>query len=227
MNSRRWISFFHGLQPFEFLLKTISRLLSTRAEISRLSGRPGRTTIRNVRSVVECTSPDVVVGGTDNGCRECRECLPPRATRLGTRGVSRATILSSSSLLPFSSRIASSTNFSPPLSQICLIYIFHIYIYSIYIYIINYKNITCIRDARREYFDGFVVFRRPKKLSDPAGYRNFLNDTGYTNVGAFSLTFVIFLNIERQPGIHHPFDNRKKPNETFQQLLPLFLLVPI
>lgn len=101
------------------------------------------------------------------------------------------------------------------------------YIYIKYIYIINYKNITCIRDARREYFDGFVVFRRPKKLSDPAGYRNFLNDTGYTNVGAFSLTFVIFLNIERQPGIHHPFDNRKKPNETFQQLLPLFLLVPI
>lgn len=76
-----------------------------------------RRSIRNVRSVVECTSPDVVVGGADNGCWECRECLPPQATRLGTWGVSRATISSSSSLPPFL-KIACWSNFSLELSKI-------------------------------------------------------------------------------------------------------------
>lgn len=100
---------------FERFLETISRLLSSRGEILRPSGHLGRTTRRSgtweaSSSAHRRTSRCVA------SRRWYRQWLlrisrmftaPQRATRFDTRGVSRATILSSSSLPPFFSRIAS------------------------------------------------------------------------------------------------------------------------
>lgn len=62
---------------------------------------------------------------------------------------------------------------------------------------------TFLKRRRREYFDalhdGFVIRGGKKnyRYRIPRGTETFLNDTGWGG-GSFSLTFVTFLNIERQ-----------------------------
>lgn len=145
---------FESYSLLERFLETISSLLSSRGEILRPSGHLRRTARRSgtweTSSSAHRRTLRRVASRRIASRWRYRQWLsrisrmfaaPQRATRFDTRGVSRATILSSSSLLPFFSRIASWGNFLRiSLSRIC--------VYT-YIYLFNFPRYLVASSPRK------------------------------------------------------------------------------